>query len=59
MNFNNYTIKGQEVIQQAAQIAQGNQQQAVETGHVLKAILDEDPNTMGFIAKKRVLMPVA
>jgi ATP-dependent Clp protease ATP-binding subunit ClpB len=52
MNLNNYTIKAQEVIQQAAQIAQGNQQQSVETGHVLKAILDEDPNTMGFLSKK-------
>ncbi|MDB5242054.1 MAG: ATP-dependent chaperone ClpB, partial [Spirosoma sp.] len=52
MNLNNYTIKAQEVVQQAAQIAQGNQQQTVETGHVLKAILDEDPNTVGFLSKK-------
>ena len=52
MNFNNYTIKAQEVVQQAAQIAQGNQQQTVETGHVLKAILDDDPNTVGFLSKK-------
>ncbi|GAB3493336.1 ATP-dependent chaperone ClpB [Spirosoma knui] len=52
MNFNNYTIKAQEVIQQAAQMAQGNNQQTVETGHVLKAILDEDPNTVGFLARK-------
>ncbi|MBC3786305.1 ATP-dependent chaperone ClpB [Spirosoma utsteinense] len=52
MNVNNYTIKAQEVVQQAAQIAQGNQQQTVETGHVLKAILDNDPNTVGFLSKK-------
>lgn len=52
MNLNTYTIKGQEIIQQAAQIAQGNGQQTVETGHVLRAILDEDPNTIGFLAKK-------
>jgi ATP-dependent Clp protease ATP-binding subunit ClpB len=52
MNFNNYTIKAQETIQKAAQIAQGNQQQLIETGHVLKAILDEDPNTIGFLARK-------
>lgn len=52
MNFNNYTIKAQEVVQHAAQMAQGNQQQTVETGHVLKAILEEDPNTVGFLAKK-------
>ncbi|CCG98091.1 ATP-dependent chaperone ClpB [Fibrella aestuarina BUZ 2] len=52
MNVNNYTIKAQEVVQHAAQMAQGNQQQTVETGHVLKAILEEDPNTVGFLAKK-------
>ncbi len=52
MNFNQYTIKAQEVIQQAVQIAQGNQQQAVEAGHVIKALLEEDPNTMGFLIKK-------
>ncbi|GAA4469921.1 ATP-dependent chaperone ClpB [Nibrella saemangeumensis] len=52
MNFNNYTIKAQEVIQQASMIAQGNSQQVVETGHVLKAILDEDPNTANFLTKK-------
>ena len=52
MNLNAYTIKAQEIIQQAAQVAQGNGQQTVETGHVLKAILDEDPNTVGFLAKK-------
>ena len=52
MNVNNYTLKAQELVQHAAQIAQGNQQQTVETGHVLKAILEEDPNTVGFLAKK-------
>ncbi|WP_077924120.1 ATP-dependent chaperone ClpB [Spirosoma sp. 209] len=52
MNVNNYTIKAQEVVQHAAQMAQGNQQQTVETGHVLKAILEEDPNTVGFLARK-------
>ena len=51
MDVNKYTIKAQEVIQFAAQIAQGNSQQTVETGHVLKAILDEDPNTVGYLAK--------
>jgi len=52
MNVNNYTIKAQEVVQHAAQIAQGNGQQTVETGHLLRAILEEDPNTVGFLAKK-------
>ncbi len=49
MNFNQYTIKAQEIIQHAAQMAQGNQQQAIETGHVVKSILEEDPNTSQFI----------
>jgi ATP-dependent Clp protease ATP-binding subunit ClpB len=52
MNFNQYTIKAQEVVQHAAQIAQGNQQQVVETGHLLKALLEEDPNTSQFLIKK-------
>ena len=52
MNFNQYTIKAQEVVQRAVQIAQSNQQQVVETGHILKAILGEDPNTSQFLAKK-------
>ncbi|MBC7571863.1 MAG: ATP-dependent chaperone ClpB [Spirosoma sp.] len=52
MNVNNYTIKAQEVVQHAAQMAQGNGQQTVETGHLLRAILEEDPNTVGFLAKK-------
>ncbi|MBO0939563.1 ATP-dependent chaperone ClpB [Fibrella sp. HMF5335] len=51
MNLNQYTVKAQEVVQYAAQLAQGNQQQTVETGHVLKAILEEDPNATGFLAK--------
>ena len=52
MNFNQYTIKAQEVVQHAAQVAQAAQQQTVETGHVLKALLDEDPDTSGFLLKK-------
>ncbi|MFN6946097.1 MAG: Clp protease N-terminal domain-containing protein, partial [Cytophagaceae bacterium] len=52
MNFNNYTIKAQEVIQKATEIAGGNQQQAIETGHILKAILSSDENATGFLLKK-------
>ncbi|TDB62300.1 ATP-dependent chaperone ClpB [Arundinibacter roseus] len=52
MNFNQYTIKAQEVIEQAAQMAQANQQQAIDTGHVLKAILQEDINTSTFLMSK-------
>ncbi|MBC7923198.1 MAG: ATP-dependent chaperone ClpB [Ferruginibacter sp.] len=52
MNFNNYTIKAQEVIQRASEMALGNTQQAIETGHLLKAILESDENTVGFLLKK-------
>jgi len=51
MNFNQYTHKAQELIQQAVQIAQGYSQQAVETGHLLKAILEEEPDTSSFLLK--------
>ena len=52
MNFEKFTIKAQEIIQNAAQIAQGNGQQAIETGHVLKSLIANDPNATGFLSKK-------
>lgn len=52
MNFNKYTTKTQEVIQHAASIASANGQQAIESGHLLKAIIDEEPNTSEFLMKK-------
>ena len=47
-----YTTKTQEVIQQATSIAAANGQQAIETGHLLKAIIEEEPNTAQFLMKK-------
>ncbi|UHG89910.1 ATP-dependent chaperone ClpB [Spirosoma oryzicola] len=52
MDFKNYTVKAQEVVQKASEIALGNGQQAIETGHLLQAILSEDENVIGFITKK-------
>ncbi|MDN4164656.1 ATP-dependent chaperone ClpB [Cytophagales bacterium LB-30] len=52
MNFNQYTIKAQEAIQKAADIASSYQQQAIETGHLLKALLETDENVIGFLFKK-------
>ncbi len=52
MNLNNYTIKSQEAIQQALQLATVNGNQAIETGHILKAILEVDENVTPFILKK-------
>jgi ATP-dependent Clp protease ATP-binding subunit ClpB len=52
MNFNNFTIKSQEAIQQAQQIAQEMEHQQIESEHILKAILDIDENATPFILKK-------
>ena len=52
MNLNNFTIKSQEAIQQALQIATANGNQAIENGHILKAILEVDENVTPFILKK-------
>lgn len=52
MNFNNYTIKSQEALQQATEIAQGNGHQVIETGHLLLAILQGDENLISFLLKK-------
>ncbi|HET8861197.1 ATP-dependent chaperone ClpB [Marivirga sp.] len=52
MNLNEYTIKAQEAIQKAAEIALANGQQAIETGHILKAIQQTDENVLSFVNKK-------
>ena len=52
MNFNNFTIKAQEAVQQAIQIAEGNNQQAVETGHLLKGLLTNAENISVFLLNK-------
>ena len=52
MNFNNYTIKSQEAIQRAQQIAVGNETQIVELGHVLKGAFEVDKNVIPFIFSK-------
>ncbi len=52
MNFNNYTIKAQEAIQQAVEQAKAQKQQAVEGGHVLWAMLMDEEGLSAFILKK-------
>ena len=52
MNFDKYTIKSQEVLQKAAEVASGNNQQAIEPGHLLKAALTTDENVVSFLVKK-------
>jgi ATP-dependent Clp protease ATP-binding subunit ClpB len=52
MNFNNFTVKSQEAIQQAGQIAAQKQQQAIETGHLLEGIFRVDDNIMPYLFRK-------
>lgn len=52
MNFNNFTIKSQEAVQRAQQIAVGNNTQTVELGHLLKGAFEVDQNVLPFIFKK-------
>ena len=52
MNLNNFTIKAQEAVQKASEIASGNQQQAIETAHILKGLLSVDINVISYILKK-------
>lgn len=52
MNFNNYTIKSQEAIQQAQQLVQSLGHQQIENEHIFKAIFEVDENVLPFILKK-------
>ncbi len=52
MNFEKFTIKSQEALQKAAAIASANQQQAIEPGHLLQAILETDENVSTYVFKK-------
>lgn len=52
MNFNNFTIKSQEVIQQAQQIVQELGHQQIENEHIFKAILEVDENVTPFLLQK-------
>ncbi len=53
MNFNNYTIKAQEAIQKATEIAAHNGQQAIETGHLLQGVLSSDDAIAEMLLKKQ------
>ena len=52
MNLNNFTIKAQEAVQKASEIAVGNQQQAIENSHLLKGLLLVDENVISYLLKK-------
>ncbi|MCM4154544.1 ATP-dependent chaperone ClpB [Gramella sp. AN32] len=52
MNFNNFTIKSQEAIQQAQQLAQEMGHQQIENEHIFKAMMMVDENVIPFLLKK-------
>ncbi len=52
MNFQNYTIKAQELIEAASGVAAEKNQQAIETGHLLKAMILADDSFITFIFNK-------
>ena len=52
MNFNNFTIKAQEALQKAIEIAQGKNQQMIEPIHILKAIMIVGDNVTSFLFNK-------
>ncbi len=52
MNLNNFTIKSQEAVQKASEIAKSKNHQAIETAHLLKGIIEEAENVSNFIFNK-------
>ena len=52
MNFNNFTIKSQEAIQKAIEIARGAGNQAIEPVHLLKGVMTEGESLINFIFSK-------
>lgn len=52
MNLNNFTIKAQEAIAQSQQLAFNNGNPAIETEHLLKALLSDDDSPIEFLLKK-------
>src|SRR5574344_2154580 len=61
MNFNKFTIKSQEAVQRAVELAQQGGQQAIETPHILKSVIEKGENVVQFLFGKMMvnLSPVA
>jgi ATP-dependent Clp protease ATP-binding subunit ClpB len=57
MNLNNFTIKAQEAVQKAQEMATANQHQAIETCHLLKGLLTVDENVTPYLLKKMDVVP--
>jgi ATP-dependent Clp protease ATP-binding subunit ClpB len=55
MDFNKFTIKSQEAIQQAQNLAESNGNGAIETGHLLKGIFLVDHDVMPYLLEKMAI----
>ena len=51
MNFNNFTIKAQEAVQEAVNLVQSRGQQAIEPVHVLQSVMKVGENVTNFISR--------
>ena len=52
MNLNNFTIKSQQAVQKAQEIALAKEHPSIDTCHILKGILSEDENVTPYLLKK-------
>ncbi len=52
MNFNNFTIKSQEAVEKAMELATAKKNQTIETSHLLKGMLLVDENVIPYLLKK-------
>jgi ATP-dependent Clp protease ATP-binding subunit ClpB len=57
LNLNNFTIKSQEAIQKAFEIAQGFNHQAIEPAHILKGVLEQTENITDYLLRKLGVNP--
>lgn len=52
MDLSKFTIRSQQAVQEAQQVAMGNGHQAIDTGHLLKGIIQVDENVTPFLLQK-------
>ena len=57
MNFNNFTIKSQEIVEKAVQLTRSNGNQAIEPEHMLKAMMLEGDAVLNYIFQKLEMNP--
>lgn len=57
MNLSQFTIKSQEAIEQATQVAFQHNHQAIEPGHILRGMLNVDEHVLAFLFRKMNLNP--